>query len=169
VAGLALVAGLLAVAGCLVVGRLMLPTGALNTAHGYALVSICDSPTLRAALGSVRYIVLSALLSLGLAIAVRDTAVSIRAVLGLPLHRRPILAHAVIEPATATPALKIIEQNEDLFCVKARGGLLLRRGLWPVLAGVQLVPDGGPATDLAHGPITSQGAPDGLTPLDRQG
>lgn len=87
-AGLALVAGLLAVAGCLVVGRLMLPTGGLNTAHGYALVSISDSPTLRAALGSVLYLVLSALLSLGVATAIRDTAVSIGAVLGL-LHLPP--------------------------------------------------------------------------------
>ena len=80
-AGLALVAGLLAVAGCLVVGRLMVSTGGLNTAHEYALVSISDSPTLRAALGSVLYLVLSALLSLGVATAIRDTAVSIGAVL----------------------------------------------------------------------------------------
>jgi hypothetical protein len=80
VAGLALVAGLLAVTGCLVVGRLMLPTGGLNTAHGYALVSISDSPTLRAALGSVLYLVLIALLSLGVATAIRDTTVSRRRV-----------------------------------------------------------------------------------------
>src|SRR6478736_4844564 len=52
----------------------MLPTGGLNTAHGHALVSISDSPTLRAALGSVLYLVLSALLSVGVAIAIRDTA-----------------------------------------------------------------------------------------------
>ena len=70
VAGLALVASLLAVAGCIVVGRLMLPTGGLNTAHGYALVSVSDSPTLRAA-GSPASAISSsiALLSLGVATA----------------------------------------------------------------------------------------------------
>ena len=61
----------------------MLPTGRLNTAHRYALASISDSPTLRAALGSVLYLLLSALPSLSVATAIRDTAVS--AVLGL-LH-----------------------------------------------------------------------------------
>jgi ABC-2 type transport system permease protein len=66
----------------------MLPTGRPNTAHGYALVSTSDSPTLRAALGSVLYLVLSALPSLGVPTAIRDIAVSIRAVLGL-LHLPP--------------------------------------------------------------------------------
>ncbi len=51
----------------------------------------------RAALGSVLYLVLIALLSLGVATAIRDTAVSIGAVLGL-LDLPPILAHAVTDP-----------------------------------------------------------------------
>ena len=97
VAALALVAGVLAVAGCLFVGRLMLPTDGLNAAHGYALVSIIHGPTLRAALGSVLYLVLIALLSLGVATAIRDTAVSIGVVLGL-LYLPPILAQAVTDP-----------------------------------------------------------------------
>jgi ABC-2 type transport system permease protein len=97
VAGLTLVAGLLAVAGCFIVGRLMLPTDGLNPAHGYALVSISHSPTRRAAAGSVIYLVLIALLSLGVATAIRDTAVSIGAVLGL-LYLPPILAQAVSDP-----------------------------------------------------------------------
>ena len=60
-AGLAFVAGLLAVAGCILAGRLMLPPDGLNPAHGYALVSISYGPTLRAAVGSVLYLVLIAL------------------------------------------------------------------------------------------------------------
>jgi ABC-2 type transport system permease protein len=96
-AGLALVAGLLAVAGCLLAGRLMLPAAGLNPAHGYPLVSISHGPTLRAAIGSVLYLVLIALLSLGVATAIRDTAVSIGAVLGL-LYLPPILAQAVSDP-----------------------------------------------------------------------
>jgi ABC-2 type transport system permease protein len=97
VAGLALVAGLLAVAGCLLAGRLMLPADGLNPAHGYALVSVTHGPTLRAAAGSVLYLVLIALLSLGVATAIRDTAVSIGVVLGL-LYVLPILAQAVSDP-----------------------------------------------------------------------
>lgn len=97
VAGLTLVAGLLAVAGCLTAGRLMLPGAGLNPTHGYALVSITHGPTLRAAAGSVLYLVLTALLSLGIATAVRDTAVSIGAVLGL-LYLPPVLAQTVTDP-----------------------------------------------------------------------
>jgi ABC-2 type transport system permease protein len=95
--GLALIAGLVAVAGCLLVGRFMLPADGLNPAHGYSLVSISQGPTLRAALGSVIYLMLIALLGLGVATAVRDTAVSIGAVLGL-LYLPPILAQAVTNP-----------------------------------------------------------------------
>jgi ABC-2 type transport system permease protein len=97
VAGLGLVTGLLAVAGCLVVGRLMLPADGLDPAHGYAFVSIMQGATRRAAVGSVLYLVLIALLSLGVATAIRDTAVSIGAVLGL-LYLPPILAQVVTDP-----------------------------------------------------------------------
>lgn len=96
VAGLTLVAGLLGVAGCLIAGRLMLP-GGLDAAHGYPLVSISHGPTVRAGVGSVLYLVLIALLSLGVATAIRDTAVSMGAVLGL-LYLPPILAQAVSDP-----------------------------------------------------------------------
>jgi ABC-2 type transport system permease protein len=97
VAGLAVVAGILAVAGCLTAGRLLLPSGGLNPAHGYPLVSIAHATTLRAGLGSVAYLTLIALLSLGVATAVRDTAVSIGVVLGL-LYLPLLLAQAVSDP-----------------------------------------------------------------------
>ena len=75
----------------------MLPADGLTPSHGYPLVSISTDPTLRAAAGSVLYLVLVALLSLGVATAIRDTAVSIGAVLGL-LYLPPILAQAVNDP-----------------------------------------------------------------------
>jgi ABC-2 type transport system permease protein len=83
VAGLTLAAGVLGVAGCLLAGRLLLPDAGLDPDHGYALVSIGHGPTPRAAAGSVLYLVLIGLLALGVATAVRDTAVSIGAVLAL--------------------------------------------------------------------------------------
>ena len=97
VAGLTFVASILAMVGCLVVGRFMLPADGLNPAHGYAFVSIAHAATLRAATGSVLYLVLIALISVGVATAIRDTAVSIGVVLGL-LYLPPILAQVVAEP-----------------------------------------------------------------------
>jgi len=85
------------VAGCLLAGRLLLPDAGINPAHGYALVSLDHGPTLRAAAGSVLYLVLIALLSLGVATAIRDTAASIGAMLGL-LYLPPIAAQLVQDP-----------------------------------------------------------------------
>ena len=96
-AGLTVPAGLIAVAGCLLAGRLLLPEAGINPAHGYALISLDDGPTLRAATGSVIYLALIALLSLGVAAAIRDTAASIGAMLGL-LYLPPIAAQIVQDP-----------------------------------------------------------------------
>ena len=97
VTGLTLIVTVPAVAGCLIAGRLLLPAAGLDPAHGYALVSIADGPTLRAAAGSVLYLGLIALLSLGVATVVRDTAVSIGSALGL-LYLPPLLAELVSGP-----------------------------------------------------------------------
>jgi ABC-2 type transport system permease protein len=96
-AGLNLAAGSLAVAGCLIAGRLMLPGAGFDAAHGYALLSITHSATLRAAAGSVLYLVFIALMALGIATAIRDTAVSIGAMLAL-LYLPPLLAQLLSEP-----------------------------------------------------------------------
>jgi len=97
IAGLALATGVPAVAGCLIAGRLLLPTAGLNPAHGYALVSVAHGPTVRAAFGSVLYLGLIALLSLGIGTIVRDAAVSTGVVLGL-LYLPPLLAQLVSGP-----------------------------------------------------------------------
>jgi ABC-2 type transport system permease protein len=96
-AGLALVAGLVAVAGCLIAGRLMLPAAGLGPTHGYSLLSLAHPATLRSATGSVIYLVLIALFALGVATAIRDTAVSIGVVLAL-LYLPPLLAQLVSDP-----------------------------------------------------------------------
>lgn len=97
VAVLSFVAGLVAITGCLIAGRLMLPASGLDPAHGYALVSITHTATLRAAVGSVIYLTLIGLLALGVATAIRDTAVSIGAVLAI-LYLPPLLAQLVGDP-----------------------------------------------------------------------
>ncbi len=81
-----LLAGAVAVGIGLLVGRSQLP------------LAVSTGPTLRAAGGSVLYLALVALLSLGLATAVRDSATAVGLVLGL-LYLFPILASLVTDPA----------------------------------------------------------------------
>jgi ABC-2 type transport system permease protein len=96
VTGLVLAAGTVAVLGSLLAGRLILPGHGFTAAHGFAPLSLADGPVLRAAAGSVLYLALIALLSLGIATAVRDSAVAIGLVLGL-LYLFPIVAAAVTD------------------------------------------------------------------------
>jgi ABC-2 type transport system permease protein len=82
VAGVVAVAAALAVGGCVIAARLILP------AHDLAL---------RPAVGSVLYLVLIGLLSLGTATAVRNPAAGIGIVLGL-IYVFPIVTQVVTDP-----------------------------------------------------------------------
>jgi ABC-2 type transport system permease protein len=95
--GLVLAAGAVAVLGSVLAGRLILPGHGFTAAHGYPPLSLGDGPVLRAAAGSVLYLALIALLSLGVAAAVRDSAVAIGIVLGL-LYLIPVIATVVGSP-----------------------------------------------------------------------
>ncbi len=97
VGGLVLATGTIAVLACLLAGRLILPGHGFTAAHDYALLSLAHGSTLRAAAGSVLYLVLIALLSLGVAAAVRSSAAAIGIVLGL-LYLFPIIAAVVPYP-----------------------------------------------------------------------
>jgi ABC-2 type transport system permease protein len=96
--GGALVAGAAGVLGSVLAGRLILPGKGFTVAHGYSPLSVADGTTLRAAGGSVVYLALIALLSLGIAALVRDSAAAIGTILGL-LYLVPILL-GVINDAT---------------------------------------------------------------------
>jgi ABC-2 type transport system permease protein len=90
-AGLALAAGAIAVAGSVLAGRLILPGHGFTAARGFPPLSPGDGPVLRAASGSVLYLALIALLSLGVATIIRDCAAAIGVVLGL-LYLPPVIA-----------------------------------------------------------------------------
>ncbi len=90
--------GVVAVGGSLLAGRAILPGNGFTVAHGYPLLSLGNGPTLRAAVGSVLYLVLVGLLSVGVATAVREPATAIGTVLGL-LYLLPLLAEVVSDPA----------------------------------------------------------------------
>jgi ABC-2 type transport system permease protein len=94
VGGLVLAAGAVAVLASALAGRLILPGRGFTPANGYQLLSLGNGPDLRAACGSVLYLALIALLSLGVATAVRDSAVAIGTVLAL-LYLIPIAAAVV--------------------------------------------------------------------------
>ena len=91
VTGVVAIAGTIAVLGSLLAGRLILP------GPGDEALSLADGPTLRAVVGSVLYLILIALLSLGIATAVRDSATSIGVVLGL-LYIVPVIAQTISDP-----------------------------------------------------------------------
>jgi ABC-2 type transport system permease protein len=95
--GLVLAAGAVAVLASVLAGRLIMPGRGFTSAHGYQLLSLWNGPDLRAACGSVLYVALIALLSLGIATAVRDPAVAIGTVLAL-LYLFPIAAVFVTSP-----------------------------------------------------------------------
>jgi ABC-2 type transport system permease protein len=97
VTGLILAAGTVAVLGSLVAGRLILPGHGFTTAHGFPPLSLGDGPVLRATAGSVLYLALIALLSIGVATIARESAVAIGAVLGL-LFLFPIVTALVTSP-----------------------------------------------------------------------
>jgi ABC-2 type transport system permease protein len=89
--GLVLAAGSLAVIGSVLTGRLILPGHGFIAARGFPPLSLGDGPVLRAAAGSVLYLALIALLSLGTATAVREPAVAVGIILSL-LYLAPIVA-----------------------------------------------------------------------------
>ena len=89
-AALVLVAGAVAVLGSVLAGHLILPGHGFTAARGFHPVWLSYGPTLRAASGSVLYLGLIALMSLGVAVIVRDSAVSTGVVLGL-LYLFPVI------------------------------------------------------------------------------
>ena len=89
---LVLPASALAVGASLVAGRLLLPADG-----GHPALRLTDAATLRAGAGSVLYLALIALLSLGLAAAVRDSGTATGAVLAL-LYLFPVVASLVTDP-----------------------------------------------------------------------
>jgi ABC-2 type transport system permease protein len=106
VTGVVLTAGVLAVLGSVLAGRMILapppaprppPHSPFTIPPSLSPFSLADGPVLRAAAGSVLYLALIGLLSLGTAAAVRDSATAIGVVLGL-LYLFPIAAAGVSNP-----------------------------------------------------------------------
>jgi ABC-2 type transport system permease protein len=94
VLGAVLAASLLGVAGSLLAGRLLLPGNGLSAPNGYVVLSPGNGTDLRAFCCAVLYLVLIALMAVGIAAAVRNSGAAIGGVLGL-LFLFPIIAGVV--------------------------------------------------------------------------
>jgi ABC-2 type transport system permease protein len=147
VTGLVLLAGAVAVTGSLLAGRTLLTGHGLTRAHGYPALTLTDGSVLRAAAGSVLYLALIALLSLGIATITRDPAPAIGTVLGL-LYLDPIIVavlhntrwHNAIEryaPMTAGLAIQATTNLHGL-PISPWGGL----GVLATWAGAALLAGG---------------------------
>ncbi|GAA1979067.1 ABC transporter permease [Catenulispora subtropica] len=89
-------AGTVAVLGSALTALVLLPGNGFTAANGYG-PRLATAATARAACGSVLYLVLVALLAVGITALVRDSASGIGAVLGL-LYLFPIVAMVISNP-----------------------------------------------------------------------
>jgi ABC-2 type transport system permease protein len=125
-------AGIVAVLGSLLAGRIFLPDNGFTAAHGFLPLSLGNGPTLRAAVGSVLYLVLVALFSLGVATAVRDTAAAIAIVLGVMYLVRAV-SDTVLDPTWQHRVQRVAPMNAGLAIQSTRNLGKLPIGPWPGL------------------------------------
>jgi ABC-2 type transport system permease protein len=131
--GLTLVAGTVGVLASVLTARYVMPGHGFTAAHGYPPLSLTDPSLLRAAAGSVLYLALIALLSLGIATLVRDSAAAIGIVLGL-LYLSPIIAATITDPTWHNRLERYLPMNAGLAIQATRNLAALPIGPWEGLA-----------------------------------
>ncbi|MFF2852422.1 ABC transporter permease [Streptomyces sp. NPDC058001] len=122
-------AGTVAVLGSLLAARLLLPGNGFSTAP----LSLAEGPTLRAACGTVLYLALVALLSLGVATVVRDTAGALTTVLGL-LYAFPVVAMMLADGRWRDRLEELAPASAGLAIQSTRNLDALPIAPWPGLA-----------------------------------
>ncbi|GIF78418.1 ABC transporter permease [Asanoa siamensis] len=137
VAAATLAAAVPGVLGAYLAARLILPGNGFTAANGYPPLSLTDGATLRAVLGSVLYLTLIALLSLGLAAAVRDAPTGVGVVLGV-LYLAPILASVVTDPDWERRLRQITPSTAGLSIQHTLDVAALPIGPWPGLGVLAL-------------------------------
>ena len=130
-------AGAVAVLGSVLAGQLFLPGNGFTVKNGAAPLSPGSGLMLRAAGGSVLYLVLIALLGVGVAVALRDSALAITVVLGL-LYIFPVIGHVLLNHAWQNRIERFAPMNAGLAIQSTRDLSTLPIGPWPglgILAG----------------------------------
>jgi ABC-2 type transport system permease protein len=80
--GLVSVASAAGIGGALLTGRLMLPGSGFTIANDYHLITLGDGLTRRAALGTLIYLILVAVVAAGISFVVRDTGAAVACAFG---------------------------------------------------------------------------------------
>ena len=137
VTGLAIGAGAIAVLGSVLAGRIQLPGNGFTAANGFQALSILHGPTLRAAAGSVLYLVLIGLFTLGISTALRDAGLTTAVVLGV-LYVIPIISDVVISPIWQRRLDRWAPTNAGLAIQATRNLGKLPIGPWPGLGVLAL-------------------------------
>lgn len=127
--GAVLVTAAVAVLGSLLAGQHFTPGNGFTAAHGFLPVTLAHAPVVRAAAGSVLYLGLIALLSIGLAAAVRDSAAAITVVLGL-LYVLPVIGGLLLNPVWARRFDRYSPMNAGLAIQATRNLGKLPIGPW---------------------------------------
>jgi ABC-2 type transport system permease protein len=136
--GVVLAAGAVSVLGSVLAGRYFLPGNGFTGANGSVALSLSAGPTLRAAAGSALYLALIALLSLGLATAMRDSGASIAVLLGL-LYVVPLFTElGVLDPQWEHRLQQWGPMTAGLAIQATRGLKTLPIGPWPGLGVLAL-------------------------------
>jgi ABC-2 type transport system permease protein len=124
------VAGAVAVLGSVLAGQLFLPGNGFTARNGAAPLSLTSGPMLRAADGSVLYLALIALLSVGVAAALRDSAIAITVVLGL-LYIVPLIGHVLLNAVWQNRIERFAPMNAGLAIQSTKDLNTLPIGPWP--------------------------------------
>lgn len=114
----------------LLAGRFILPGNGFTPQAGSPYLSLADGPTLRAAVGTILYMLLVALLGLGAATVLRDSAVAVGFVLAV-LFVFPLLAHAVSNQQWQKHLQQISPMTAGLAVQTTRDVGYLPIGPWP--------------------------------------
>jgi ABC-2 type transport system permease protein len=137
VTAVVLVAGTISVLGSVLAGRIQLPGNGFTAANGFAALSILHGPTLRAAAGSVLYLVLIGLFTLGISTALRDSGLTAAVVLGF-LYVIPIIGDVVISPLWQHRVERWTPTDAGLAIQATRNIAKLPIGPWPGLGVLAL-------------------------------
>jgi ABC-2 type transport system permease protein len=134
---LSLAAGVAGVLGSLLAARTVLPSNGFTRANGFPPLSLTDELTRRAAIGTVLYLGLIAVLSVGVGAIVRDTAGAVSTVLAL-LYGAPMAALLVSNPRWQHRIHRFAPMDAGLAIQSTRDFATVHIGGWAglgVLAG----------------------------------
>jgi len=130
-------AGAISVLGSLLAGRLLQPGNGFTAANGFTALSLMHGSTLRAAAGSVLYLALIGMFSLGAATALRDSAAATAVVLGV-LYVVPVIGDVILSPVWQHRIERWSPANAGLAIQATRDMARLPIGPWPGLGVLAL-------------------------------